>query len=522
MHIDLQEASGGEAFHATVCVVGGGIAGLVLATRLAAGGVDVHVLEAGGLELEERSQALYEAEMAASVHTGSREGRFRTFGGSSTRWGAQLLPYTQDVFAPPAGLLSEGWPIDEESIAGYYEDVQRILGVDALPFSDDLLPALGRAKLPASGDYVLRFSKWAPFHKRNLARTLGAEALANPRITVFSHANAAALLAHANDACRIEAVEAVNYAGQRFRFTATEFVVCAGTVESSRLLLASKAVPNEHDQIGRYFHDHLSWGAAELDPAIADRTLDRLGPFYVKGTTHSAKLEASVALREREKLLPVMAHLVIDEPEGSGAAAIRNLVRAVQRGRLKEAIAVNLLPMLRGSADVVRLALAMRLRKRRTVSGRGVVRLTIDVEQAPDANNRIRLSSIKSDALGLPVAIVDWRVNDAEQQTVLRYARIVGPYLEAAGIAPLKWTEAARGHAVPIMSDTYHPMGGLRMGRDRMRSVVGPDLRVHALENLYVASCAVYPSGGSSNPTFTMMALTMRLADHLAERLGRV
>jgi choline dehydrogenase-like flavoprotein len=52
--------------------------------------------------------------------------------------------------------------------------------------------------------------------------------------------------------------------------------------------------------------------------------------------------------------------------------------------------------------------------------------------------------------------------------------------------------------------------------------VVGPDLRVHALENLYVASCAVYPSGGSSNPTFTMMALTMRLADHLAERLGRV
>lgn len=65
------------------------------------------------------------------------------------------------------------------------------------------------------------------------------------------------------------------------------------------------------------------------------------------------------------------------------------------------------------------------------------------------------------------------------------------------------------------MIDTYHPMGGLRMGVDPATSVVDIDLKVHGLANLHVASCAVFPAGGSSNPTFTMMALTMRLADHL-------
>jgi len=524
MYIDLDEVAGGQSFHATVCIVGGGIAGLVLATRLAAGGIDVQLLEAGGLKPEERSQALFYAEMGAQRHTGSFDGRFRTYGGSSTRWGAQLLPYTHDIFAPPTGLLSTAWPIDEQAITAYYQDVQDILGVDPLPFSDDLLPAVGRAKLPSSPDYVLRYSKWAPFNKRNLARTLGAEALANENIKVFLHANAAALTVAPQDpgdiqSSKIRTVEAVNYKRERFTFTATYVVVAAGTVESSRLILSSPCIPNPHDQIGRYFHDHVSWGAANFDTGAADRILDRLGPFYVNGTTHSSKLEASTPLRVRENLLPVMAHIVLLEPEDSGAAAIRNLVRALQRGRLKEAIAVNLLPMIRGSRDVARLIFYSRVKKRRTVSNRAIVQLTIDVEQAPDPDNRIRLSPDRTDALGLPVAVVDWRVNAAEQQTALRYARIVRTYLEAAGIGPLTWTPAAIDQTAPLMSDTFHAMGGLRMGNDPATSVVDRDLRVHHLDNLYVASCAVYPSGGSSNPTFTMMALTMRLADHLAARL---
>ncbi len=91
----------------------------MLAHRLAGCGTAVCVLEAGGLEPEERSQLLYQAEMPATQHRGATEGRFRTFGGSSTRWGGQLLPFAGDIFEPAAGSPSLPWPIAENTIKNY-------------------------------------------------------------------------------------------------------------------------------------------------------------------------------------------------------------------------------------------------------------------------------------------------------------------------------------------------------------------------------------------------------------------
>src|SRR5665213_3596000 len=314
MHIDLDQAESGRGFSAHFCVIGGGIAGLLLATRLAERGAEVLLLEAGGLELEERSQNLFDAEMAGARHAGTTEGRFRTFGGSSTRWGGQLLPYTADVFQPPAGAPSLGWPIAEGDVARFYDELQRMLGVDSLPLDAGLLDALKRPAVEFSDDVRLRFSKWVPFAKRNLARTLGKVALAHPKITVVSHANVAELLG--DGAGRVVAARVLDYAGREFRCDAEEFVVATGTIESSRLLLLSEAaVPNAHGQVGRYFHDHLTWPAAEFLGPERERMLERLGPFFVDGTLHTCKLEASSALRAQNDLLAVMAHVTIEEPE---------------------------------------------------------------------------------------------------------------------------------------------------------------------------------------------------------------
>lgn len=512
LHIDLQESSASEVFHSTVCVIGGGIAGLVLAMRLARHGIAVHVLEAGGLSPEERSQALYRADMKSDVHLGATEGRFRTFGGSSIRWGGQLLPFTADVFSPPSGTPSLPWPIRESDLEPFYPDVEKIVGVNSLPFTADLLPALNRSEAPVSPDVTVRFSKWIPFKRRNLANSLGAEALAHPLVTVFTHANAAQLEASV-DPANIGSLRVLNYEGREFRFSATHFVVCVGTIESSRLLLCSPDVPNPHDQTGRYFHDHLSYHAARFVSPGRERVLDLFGPSYVDGTMHTAKLEASPTLRSQESLQSVMAHVVILEPEDSGVAAVRNLLRSLQRRNLKQALVANLMPVLRGAGDVARLWYHSRFKGRRAVSKRATLMLNIDVEQAPHPDNRISLSPTETDAIGLPRTVLDWRVRAPELDTAVRYAPFVRKYLSTAGVDSLEWQQEA-----PAMADTYHMMGGLRMGVDPTSSVVDTNLKVHGLSNLHIASCAVFPSGSSSNPTFTLIALTLRLADQLAEK----
>jgi len=183
---------------------------------------------------------------------------------------------------------------------------------------------------------------------------------------------------------------------------------------------------------------------------------------------------------------------------------------------LKQALTKNLVPMLSGTGDIARLFWSSKVKKRRAIGKRAIVRMNIDMEQPGSAANRIRLSE-RRDSLGLPKAIVDWRVGDAEYETATKFARVMKQKLEEAGFASLEWIPGVLEGEKPTMVDTYHPMGGLRMGVDPAVSVVDPNLKVHGLANLHVASCAVFPSGGSSNPTFTMMALTLRLADHLAQ-----
>jgi choline dehydrogenase-like flavoprotein len=531
MQIDLESISVASTapYRSQVCVLGGGIAGLVLATALAKAGIEVYLLEGGGRTEEVRSQHLYHAGMAGSVHTGTAEGRFRLFGGSSTRWGGQLLPYTPDVFAPPAGLLSIAWPIQPDDISRYYTQVEDLLGVDHLSFQADLYRSFGRKipeELSKSKTIMLRASKWAPFGRRNLALSLGEQAIASDKVTVFFHANVTEL-GLKQDGTRIESVLVRDYRGNPYRFEAEQYVLATGTIETSRLLLASRSVApegigNENDQVGRRFHDHISYPAAELTGEARAQMLKWFAPILNQGTTHTAKLEASVSLRERLKMLATMAHITIEEPEGSGADVIRGLLRSMQRADLRGAV-VNSLPQLPGaSIEIARLAYDAKVRKRRAVSAAAKVTLRIDSEQKALPDNRVRINRHALDALGMPRTIIDWKVSEEELYSIRGFAGFLCEELVRLGVGPISWQpelQAEQSAPLTSITDTFHPMGGTVMGVDPGSSVVNPDLRVHGVGNLSVASCATYPSGGSSNPTFTLMALTLRLAERLERNI---
>jgi choline dehydrogenase-like flavoprotein len=72
------------------------------------------------------------------------------------------------------------------------------------------------------------------------------------------------------------------------------------------------------------------------------------------------------------------------------------------------------------------------------------------------------------------------------------------------------------------MAGGKHHIGTTRMHADPKQGVVDPDCRIHGLANLYVAGSSVFPTSGYANPTLTIVALALRLADHLKVRLGRL
>jgi choline dehydrogenase-like flavoprotein len=167
-----------------------------------------------------------------------------------------------------------------------------------------------------------------------------------------------------------------------------------------------------------------------------------------------------------------------------------------------------------------RLAYSKKFHKRRAVSNHAIVRMHVGCEQVVKPSNRIRLSDHSRDALGMPRAVVDWRVAPEERRTITVYAGYLREQLSRVFGPPIKWNmDAPCGQfsGFPQIRDTNHPMDGTIMGVDPKASVVDTDLRVHKIANLYIASCSTYPSGGSSNPTFTLLALTLRLADRVKQ-----
>lgn len=523
MEIDLAGVgAGGAAIRARVCVVGAGIAGLMLARKLAQRGVDVVVLEAGGREIEDDGQRLFaEAELRGQTHVGTVDGRARVFGGTSVWWGGQVLGMSREAAA--------AWPIAWEELARFSAEAERLIEVDALPFEGAEFFAASHAVVPPMiaemGEVDARMSKWMGFSRRNFAGTAGKELVAHSRVRIYLHAQGTELLL-ASSGTRLNAVAVRNAAGNTFRFEAEEFVLALGTVETSRLLLASRTVAaegvgNANDQVGRGFHDHVTMPVATLTGAARERILRELRPWVLGGTVHSVKLEASRRLRERLGMNPILAHIAIDEPEGSGVAVVRELLTALQRGEFGRALTMHAARVPGAAAEAARLAWEAKMQRRRFVSKGAVVKLQLNVAQDVPSRSRVMLGE-GMDASGMPRVVVDWRVSENEVATLRRYAGYLAKRFEAMGLRGVEWVPEmfVEGAVLQGMEDARHAMGGACMGTDPRSSVVDAEMRVHGVANLSIAGAATFPDGSAQLPTLTMMALALRLAERLGQGSG--
>ena len=173
---------------ADLCIIGAGAAGLALAVELANSGLQVVILESGGWEHEERTQDLYSTIQSGMPFHSALGGRFRIFGGSTTRWGGQSLPLTDLDFETREWVQHSGWPISREQLGSYYDRANRFLGVDTIDYHDDTAKLLKTKRLEFEDktlDY--HYSKWAP--QPDLRKVYRSLLERSENIDVVLHAN---------------------------------------------------------------------------------------------------------------------------------------------------------------------------------------------------------------------------------------------------------------------------------------------------------------------------------------------
>jgi choline dehydrogenase-like flavoprotein len=508
-----------------VLIIGAGIAGLLLAAKLRDQKIRVVVLESGGRDQTEDEHPLNRIVHLGSIYRGAMHGRFRCLGGTSTRWGGALIPFLpQDLVARPH-LGIPAWPLPMSELEPHVAEIEKLFGLDDGPY-DEAFDA-GRDVPRADPDLLPRFAKWPTFSNRNVATLLKSRLERDAGFKVWINATATAFrLDEASG--KLNGVTASHSSGRALTFEAQEVVVCAGAIESTRLLLildrqSGSRVFRDCAALGRYFHDHVSMAVADLE-AIDARGLNRLAGFrFVGKTMRSLRFELSPRAQAREGSGSVFGHISF-APEGkSGFDAIREVLRSLQRsGRIDRNATIGL---LRDLPYLARAAYWRFVHRQLLWPQPARYELHAVVEQLPLATNRIALTS-ECDGLGCPLASIDWRIADAEYHAMRSFSRRFDAYWERHGlgrIARLRWRmELAGGSAAQSDGggDVYHPGGTTRMGCDRTSAVVDHNLRTFAVPNLWVASTSTFPSGASANPTMMLMLFTMRLAKLLGSRLG--
>ncbi len=531
---DLRDHPHGLAVQADVCLIGAGAAGITLARALSGTGVRVCLVEGGGLQFEyAQSQSLY-AGTNIGLPMSLEIGRLRYFGGTTNHWAGRCAPLSEIDFRPRAWIPHSGWPLDRAELEPYYRGAREVAGFGSKWRSDQETLALLQAPLPALNPAWFRPFIWryAPAMQDTStwrwAKAYGAQLAAADNVRTLLHANFTQF-ALAKDRTRVTSLSVRALNGAAATITADKYVLCCGGIENARLLLLesqrnSGGFGNDHDRVGRYFMQHMRGTAGRI--VSAEPLTHVQNQFNVlhdpDGLSVELGLTLTPELMEREGLLNCTSILQYDPDPDSGVTAAQDIWRALQTGSWPPEVGqkVGLVAEdLKGLAGAVEHQLAAR----HALASGGVpsksAQLLVDLEPAPDPESRILLADDR-DALGLRRVKADWRYGELERRTATRLARLVAAEFARVGIGRTRLEPWLRDEQVATdgaFGGVPHYLGTTRMSEDPREGVVDRNCAVHGMENLYVAGSSVFPTAGQANPTFTIVALALRLAQHLRQ-----
>ena len=519
--INLEQIESELNVETDVCIIGGGVAGQTLASELLKSNIKVSILESGDKDFRRDTQAMTNGENLGLPYYDLDTTRLRMFGGTAAIWGGRCAELDPIDFEKRDYISASGWPIDKTDLAPFYEDVFASLELNR-PVG--LWGKIGRTA-PPFDKRKLEPGLWV-FDEEgerftNMSRPIldGGEIILNATVTDIVK----------KESGEISQVIAKSLSGRVATINAKVFVLAAGAIESVRLLMASGGgLGNQHDMLGRYFMEHPHARGGEIitnQPAKVLSLLPRA--LRHKGKRYAAYLRPSEVLQRETGILNTSLSITTRRREGEVMGSVRSLSNKLKHDlpssqfwrklyKSGKKVAVKGLEATDPWSSTLGLKMS---------GGKSGLFAVIRAEQSPNFDSRIELSS-ESDALGLPLANLNWQMQDIDKRSVRVLMETLGEEFSRLGhgdVKPSDWlySEDTLWKTDPLISahpiGGYHHMGGLRMSASPRQGVVDANCKLHDSPNFYVAGSSVFPTGGWANPTITIMALALRLGAHLRQ-----
>jgi choline dehydrogenase-like flavoprotein len=533
--IHLDDIESRTVLNADLCIIGGGAAGIAIAREFIGSKVRVCLVESGDDFYEDDTQALYQAENIGSPYP-AETSRLRFFGGTTNHWGGLCAPMEDKNFETRSWIPFSGWPISKKTLDPYYERAHAVCELGQYIYDRRLLQGSGFAPFPFSINKL--FSKYwqlspptrfGSVYRAELKKAANVKVLLNANLTAFP-------IDHENDHVPYMPVKSLG--GNEIRIRAKVFILACGGIENARLLLLSNQVPgkgykNENDLAGRFFIESLWSDEGLLIPrnSLEDFYLysidpdTRLTSLVLQNKSGGVDIAGGICLseeiQEKKKTMGAVVWVAKEEQPSLGVDAIRGIFRSVKERQFSDNLADQILTIMKDFGGVS-LHVLHKMLGRIPVTNR--LRLRIFSEQAPNPDSRITLSE-QRDVLGLRKAKLDWRFSEVDRRTVQTMIETVGIEIGRLNMGRVQlpqWlTDEKDQGRFPSFRPGMHHMGTTRMADDPKKGVVDRNCQVHGVHNLFIAGSSVFPTASESNPTLTIVALAVRLADHLKSHLEK-
>jgi choline dehydrogenase-like flavoprotein len=533
---------------ADICIVGAGAAGITLACELDGSGLKVIVLEAGGLKPVGAEVDSYQG-VATAPHPDPTQFRRMAFGGTTSLWGGRCIPLDPLDFKRRPYVSYSGWPILYEEVAKHYPRALDYCDAGRFEFT-----ATGSLQAPTPTiegfdgrgevvtDLIERYSLPTDFGKKfrdQLTQSRDVTVLLQARCTRLQKAEGADV---------IEFVEYVDKTGKVRRLSARTVVLASGGIEVPRLLMHSdrdgRGLGNQHDLLGRFYSCHFETVYGRL---IANGASVAFGFEKTSdGIYCRRRVQFSEEFMARHELPNMVFRLHFpdysDPMHGSSVmsaiylaktllpAEYRTILRHNKRAEGSQGNLAHLRNIFTGLPQLLEFAgdwiFRIKLARRRlpytlVPNADGSYPLEFNCEQTPEPTNRITLTH-DCDQQGIRRVHVNWRLCDTDIDSACRGFRLLRESINGRSRSRLEFDdEKLRQDIAQSAPLGGHHLGTARMGHSARDGVVDKDCGVFGIQNLFIASSAVFPTSGYANPTLTIVALALRLAEHLKIRHGR-
>lgn len=504
MHTDARTLENGSLIEGDLCIVGAGAAGITLALEWIGKGDRVLLLEGGGFDYDPRMQDLYRGEIIGLPYFPLQAARLHYFGGTTGHWAGFCSTLDPIDFEVRDWVPHSGWPITRAELAPYYARAGKVvqIGPDEWTVAD--WQRRDSTIHPLSLDPNVAWSKIWQFSAPARFGTLYRDPIVNARdVHLYTHANVVEIDAN-ESVTAVDGLRARTLDGKEHRVKAKHYVLACSTIQNARLLLASNrrasaGLGNGNDLVGRFFMEHLEMPSGNLVTLGTPLPSTRLYDFVFGRTKARAELALTPEMQRQERILNATVALEAAPLADAGQSTFQWATPDV-------------VEHMRTNPVVPDFATPRAAAEPRTFH------LLTRQEQAPNPSSRVTLSP-ERDALGMPRPRLDWRLTPLDRRSFRGFYDALGRELGRTGIGRLQmndWVmEAADAPWPKSLGGGWHHMGTTRMHPDPRQGVVDTNQRVHGIGNLYVAGAAVYPTAGCVNPTLTLVALTLRLSDHL-------